>query len=484
MDDKTAALKGGMWTSVSTVFTILAQLLRIMILTRFLESKDFGVVSIVNMVIGLCLTFTDLGFASVVMYKSKLTKQEFSSLFWMQFILFLLIYSLISFFSPLVSIFYNEPLLSTLIPVASISIIGQGIGKLYDSVLLKNYHFKSIAIRNVITNGMSLLLACILAYQGYGIYSLVYSTLFQVFAYNIWNFIAGFKYCPIGLVLRFKEVIPLLRIGVYQTGVQILDYISSTVDVMIIGKLLGTEVLGIYDLAKQLVLKFTTMIRTIVSKVALPILSNSGSDESIVNRFLIVTKTVAYICTPICVMLALFNYECVNIIYGSGYEDVAPIVAIFSVYTIFSSITSFMDMLGIAKGRTDLNFYGTIIRVIASAIIVFIASNISIVAVAWSQTLILFISFFFGWKLIVRRNFELTFKHYFKQMDKLFLVMLVAYAFGIITRQWLAGMSGDINKIIIIATTAFVFMIVSIIGGRLFLMGDLKYYYNLLRRRK
>lgn len=483
MDDKSAALKGGFWTSLSTAFTMLAQLLRIMILTRFLASKDFGVVSLVNMVIGLSLTFTDLGFASVIMYKSDLTKREFSSLFWLQFLFFLLIYALLSFFSPIISNFYEEPLLSTLIPIAALSIIGQAIGKLHDSVLLKKYQFKNLAFRNIITNGLSLFLAWWLAYSGYGVYSLIYSTLFQIVCYNIWNFVSGYRLQPVGFILKVKEVFPLLKIGVYQTGVHILDYISNTLDVMIIGKLLGTEVLGIYDLAKQLVLKFITLIRTVVSKVALPVLSNSSDDDNIINKFLIITKTVAYICTPVCVIIALFNYECVSIIYGKGYEDVAPLVVIFAVFTILTSITSFLDMLGITKGRTDLNFYGTIIRVVVSAVIIFIASHISITSVAWGQILILMISFTAGWILIVKRNFSLSFSKYIKQVDRFFIVMAIAY-FSASTIKIVFLQVFDVNQFVIIGITVFAFVVIVLIGARLLLMDDLEFFKSLIWKRK
>ena len=59
MSDKSVALKGGLWTSISTGVVMLAQFGRVVILTRFLEKSDFGAVAIINMVIGLCVSFTD-----------------------------------------------------------------------------------------------------------------------------------------------------------------------------------------------------------------------------------------------------------------------------------------------------------------------------------------------------------------------------------------------------------------------------------------
>ena len=143
-NDKRIAVSGGLWMSVATGVTMLAQFLRIIVLTRFLVKSDFGVVSITNMVIGLCITFTDLGFASVILYKKELSEKEFSSLFWCQFVFFAFIFVAIWLCSPLVSNFYEVAELNQIIPLAALSIIFQAIGKLYESVLRK-YEFLSVS---------------------------------------------------------------------------------------------------------------------------------------------------------------------------------------------------------------------------------------------------------------------------------------------------------------------------------------------------
>ena len=141
-NDKSVAISGGVWTSISTAITLLATMGRVMILTRFLEKSDFGLVSITNMVIALCATFTDLGFASVIMYKQKFTDREFSSLYWIQLFLFLIIYCIIGLLAPIIAGFYKEPMLSTLLPIAALSMVFQAVGSLYDSVLQKRFLFK------------------------------------------------------------------------------------------------------------------------------------------------------------------------------------------------------------------------------------------------------------------------------------------------------------------------------------------------------
>ena len=480
-NDRSVALNGGIWTGISTAVTLVATFARVMILTRFLEKSDFGVVSIINMVIGLCTTFTDLGFASVIMYKQKLTDKEFSSLFWTQLILFSFIYLILWGLAPLFSSFYEEPSLSVLIPIASLSVICQAFGKLYDSVLQKQYQFKLLAFRNIISNFASLILAGWMAWAGYGVYSLVFSTLCQVVILNLWNFLSGIKMQKVRFMYDFMEILPLIKIGVYQTGTRILDFFSNKLDVMIIGKLLGTEALGLYDLAKELVYKLVDLIRIVVSKVALPILSNNNSNEDAVrNKFLMITKTVATLCIPICVTVAVFSEDVVHIVYGESYIEMAPLVSIFSVITMFTSISSFFDMLGIAKGRTDLNFRNTIYRVLMTTPMIFVCSLWSITAVAIGQLIVTLCMFFVFWSVVVQKTYPMSLKEYFAQFDHV-LYLTVAIALVVCGIRILVSDKIGGTWVFSMIIFGLIYSLLLISSALIFLQKEIKFFANLLK---
>lgn len=482
MSDKDVAIKGGFWTSVSTAVTMMATLARVMILTRFLAKSDFGIVSITNMVIALCATFTDLGFASVIMYKQKFTDKEFSSLYWMQLIVFLLIYGVIVVLSPFVAKFYSEPVLSTILPIAALSVVFQAIGKLYESVLQKQYRFKLLAFRNIVSNLVSLVLAVVLAWKGFGVYSLVYSTLSQMIIINVWNFFTGIRIQRPKFILDVKGTIPLVKIGIYQTGTRILDFFSNKFDVMIIGKLLGTEALGVYDLAKELVLRLIDFVRTVVSKVAMPILANNNNDDNAVRvRFLQITKTVAYICIPICITTALFSHDTVRIIYGEKFLDAVPLVTIFALATIPGCVTSFFDMLGVAKGRTDLNFKNTVYRIIITTPIIVVTSLISIKAVAFGGLIVSFIMPIIFWFVVVQKTYPMSFKLYLSQFDKM-LAVVGAVAIVVAVLMCVFNIFGFVeNWIVGLALYASIYAVLLIIGCVTFLRDDIMKFVGMIK---
>lgn len=478
--DKSVAIQGGIWTSISTLVVVLSSFVRIVILTRFLDRSDFGLVSIVNTVIGLCITFTDLGFSSAIMYKKNITQKEYSTLFWMQLLIFSFLYLLLWRISPLIASFYRESQLETLIPIAALSIIFQAFGKLYDTVLQKQYRFKVIAIRNIGTNIISLFIAFILARSGAGVYSLIISTLANIAILNIWNFITGMKVMKVVFYCNPKGVLELIKIGVYQTGTRILDFISSKIDIMIIGKFLGTETLGVYDLAKNLVNTSVDLVRTVVSKVALPILSNSNDNDDIVkSRFLLMTKVVAYIAIPVGIAIAIFSKELLWIVYGSSYTDASVVVIFFAFISIFNSICSFYDMLGVAKGKTYLNFYNTIARVAITIPIVYVTSLTSINAVAFGQLVATVIQSIIFWVIVVDHTYPVPFKIYFSQFSKWLFVQLTGF---VLMKLFMTNFVIEGAEVLKCCICVFVYLIIMLASIMLFMRTDIEFFRKLFKK--
>ena len=334
----------------------------------------------------------------------------------------------------------------------------------------KKYKFKLLAIRNIISNIVSLIFAWLLAKRGYGVYSLIWSTLLNIILYNLWNLTSGFRIQRISFSFHPNEVLPLLKIGMYQTGTHIFDFISNKLDVIIIGKLLGTDILGVYDLAKDLILKFMGFVRTVVSKVALPIMANNNdNDETVKVKFLGTTKVMAYLCIPICITVAVFSKEIVELLYGNKFADAAGLVSIFSILAIVTSISSFIDMLGILKGRTDLNFVNTIYRIVITTPIVLVTCLISVSAVAWGQLLTSFITFLVFWKVVLKKTYPISFKTYFLSFAPyLMVVSFIGIIVSILKYSQIISIGEKIDMFLYV--TIYLFLLV--IGSFLFFKNE------------
>jgi len=451
MNLKEKAISGAKWITISTIVVALVQMLRLMILTRFLGKAEFGIVAIITFVLGLTYTFSDIGFSAGIMHEKDVDEKDFSSLFWTQLLIFFVIYFILSCTSPLIASFYNERALSHLIPIALFDLVLAGIGKLYDTVLQKTMQFKKIAFRNIISALCSVVVAIILAILGFGIYSMILSTLTQSLINHLWNFITGQQQYKIHLFCSVKRIKPYFKIGIYQTGTQIIDYFCSKFDILIIGKFLGTENLGIYSLAKEIILKLILVINSIVNRVALPVLSYHNSSNTFLRtqycKMLNLLSTVNF---PINVFFGVFSYQIVFLFYGPKYIDIAPLVSIFSIYSIFHSIGNPVGNLAIAKGRTDISFQYVIVRSIISIGIITITALYSTRVVAWGQVILIISMLFVAWKMLINKLIQLPILTYIKSFSTNGLVaLIIGLPFFVIVHYNIFNISNLIFQLII-----------------------------------
>lgn len=424
-------VKGTAWMSASTGIVALFQILSLVVLTRFLSKSEFGIVAIVTMVLGIVHTMADLGFSAVVMHKSNLSEKEFSSLYWIQLILFGVLYLISVVFSPLIAAFYEEPSLSYLIPISLLALIFMGIGMLYNTMLQKNKEFKILAIRNIVASSSSFFMAVIMAVLGFGVYSLILSTLFQTAVLHIWNFFSGIKYIKVKRYISITEVKPLIKIGLYQTGTQLIDYISSKLDILIIGKLLGADLLGVYNLVKELVVKVYSLLNSIVNKVALPYFAEMQKDhERLGQAYSSFIGKVSLINFPLCVLLGSLSPYLLILLYGESYSDAAPVLMIMAIWGMLASVGNPINNIIVSVGRTDMSFKYVIIRLIIVTPILTLSAKYGLIMTALATMACEAIILVVSWYMELWKTIKLGFKSFFSSFfyDLLLSIIIVILA--------------------------------------------------------
>lgn len=423
---KRTVILGTAWTTLSTIVMAMVQILRLSVLARYLDKSDFGIVAILTLILGLTNTFGDLGFATAVMHKKEISTKEFSSLYWIQMLLFVVIYILVSLLSPTVAKFYSDEALIYLLPIVMLDLPFKGLGRLYEVLLQKNYCFKIMSIRNIVCSILSLILAIYLAHMGYGVYSMILSTLFNTITLNLWNFIVGYRYMPLTISCSIREVINLVKIGVYQTGSQILDYISTKIDIIILGKLLGTEQLGIYNLAKELIVKALEVLNGIANKVALPFFASMQHSSQLLRiNYSRLISLLSIINIPICAFMGAYSKPIVMLFYGETYLDVAPLMTILSIWGMFVIIGNPVGNIVISTGRTDLSFRYTIYRLLLFIPITYILSSISLNALSLGQIILAFIGGVLSWYMLLYKTIKLKLINYLKSFYKVMCFSII-----------------------------------------------------------
>lgn len=415
MTIKSEVVKGVKWTTIGTVVLAVVALLKITILARFLDKADFGLMAIVSFVIGFMDLFNDMGLTSAILHVKKITRYEYASLYWLNFIISFLLFGLLLLITPFVVTFYKQPELGILIPLLGLNLFFSAIGRQFKTIETKQLLFKAISIIDIVVAVFSLILAVILAVKGYGVYSLVYSALLQYLGTNILYFIYGVRKNGLLIHLRFVETKVFLRIGMYQVGSQVVNYFNRDLDILIIGRLFSAEVLGGYSLAKQLVFRPSQIINPILTRVAAPALVKFQHDIELLKlNYLRLVKIVASINIPVYLLLIIFAPVAVSIFYGEGFQDIVFLVRILSVYMIFRAIGNPVGSLVIATGRTDLELYWNIIVLCVCPFFILGGSQFGIFGVACSITLCMFVLYIPSWKFLVCKMVKISLLDYVK----------------------------------------------------------------------
>lgn len=430
MSLRAQTLKGTLWTTVSAATRAVIQILRLAILTRFLEKSDFGLVAIVVLVVGFAHILTDLGVSASLFSRQDISQKVYSSLYWVSLLLSLGCYLVLLVLTPFVADFYHLSELNQLIPVMGIELFLASMGRQFRIFREKALEFRTLAIIDITSLLCSLIVAYVLAVRGAGIYSLIISALFTSLTAGTLLIITGYRKHPLKLYINIREGRSFYRIGFYQTGSQMLEYVASQMDILLIGKLVSVSDLGVYNLVKQLVLKVALMINPVITGVAIPVLAKFQDDlNTLKAKYLQTHYAVSFVNFGIYGLLALIGPEVLYFVYGPAYAASATTLQLLCVWGVFTSIGSTVTTLVIIRGSTDLGFTNTALKVLINPVFVLVGAAYGILGIVISQAI--FAALFFGlnWVVIIRRILKsMSFWQYLHGVIAFLLYSLIAFA--------------------------------------------------------
>lgn len=426
MNLRKAALSGIKWTTAGTIGNALFQLLQVSILTRFLPKEAFGLMAMALFVVQFSNIFVDMGMTSAILHRQNATRNEYSSFYWLNIFVSLVLYVILLLGTPAVARFYNEPELYKLMPILGTNLLLMASGRQHRTIMQKQFQFKAIAVIELISFFFGLVTAILLAINNFGVYSLVYSTLVASFVSNGLFLIQNLRYNTIQFHFRLKETHPFLKIGGYTMGSSLFDFFSREIDVLIIGKMLGTESLGVYSLAKQIVTKIYSIVNPIVLNVLNPVLSSIQSEkEKVKQYYLKIVYILASLNFPVYLFLIVFSREILTVLYGSDYLTGYLVLSFLAITYATNTISNPVGSLQIATGRTDIGIKWTILRVVITPAFIFFAAFININMVAAAVAVLSLLLIVPLWLIQLKPMANIQLSEYLNQFLKPYLLFLV-----------------------------------------------------------
>ena len=420
-------IQGLAWTTASTVVRNIVHLFQVAILTRFLDKADFGIVAIAYMFLGFTTIFLDMGISVGIIHRQNITNKEYSSLFWLNITLGLILTSLLFLLAPYITAGYQSQDLTNVVQLICFTIFLNALGIQQRTFCQKKKYFSRLAIIETISSVITFCVAVITAVNGFGVYSLAYSSLAGVLFFNLAHLLIGLtKDNRLEFHFSITETIPYLKIGVYKVGSSILDFMARELDILIISATIGLEFLGVYSIAKRVPTAIYSFIQPIVHRVFAPILAEKqGNIENLRKNYMRLSKTLSWISFPMYLFLAAISPTVITIVFGENYLDGVPVMMIFCFVYAFNGVNGVCGALQTATGRTDIGLVWTIYLIASTAIIYYSTAYFGIIYFLCGICLRTIINVFMVWIIQFRPMVHVSLSEYLTIYTRSFFICFV-----------------------------------------------------------
>ena len=308
MSLKTKVLNGLKWSFLDQIVLQVVFVVFSIFLARILNPSDFGIVGMITIFSGFAALFIDMGFGTALIQKQDVSEDYFSSVFWLNLTLGVLLYLFFFFLAPYLALFYNEPKLVLLVRITCMSFVINALTSIQHFLLIKNLQFKKKVIFNWVSMIFGYVVAFILAKKGFGYWALVFMTLSSAIVNSFLLWISS-SWRP-KFIFHWAKIKELSSFGLNVLGDTSVNYWSRNYDNFIIAKMLGSTELGIYTRAYSLMLLPLKNITSVISKVMFPAFSKKQGDvQNIKMHYLKIVKLIGLITFPAMIGLSFVSSE-------------------------------------------------------------------------------------------------------------------------------------------------------------------------------
>lgn len=345
-------VSGVTYSAASQLIRQVTQLGTTVVLARFLEPSDFGLMGMALLATGFVALLKDLGTSAAVIQAKDVTTRLLSTLFWLNMIIGLLATVIVFAGAPLVIMLFDDQRVGPILQMLSLTFVISGVGVVQQAILERNLLFKILAKIEITATILGCGVGIASALLGYGVLSLVNQSLTIALTTTVllwvWN-----PWRP-ALLLDWAE---LKCVGAYSlnlTGYNVFNYFARNADNFLIGRFLGAQDLGYYSLAYRFLLYPIQTISAVIGRVMFPFYSRIQDDFLRFRRhYLNVAASVALVTFPMMVGLMALAEPFVLAVLGPQWRPVIVLLQILAPIGLMQSIGSTVGAIYQAKGRTD-----------------------------------------------------------------------------------------------------------------------------------
>ena len=374
---KSKVAKGAVWTLMEKLSTQAVGFVVGMVLARLLPPNDYGTVALTAIFFAVANVLVDGGFGGALIQKKDADDLDFNSVFYLNVMLSLLAYVTLFFAAPWIASFYDTPELTAIVRVSAICFLFNAVNAIQNAELTKKMLFHLSFRISLITCFTSAVCGITLAFLGFGVWALVWSSLITGFVGVIarWFIIA---WRP-RLMFSFGRIKPLFSFGWKMALSALLDGVFTELNGLLIGKFYTKADIAFVNKGRALPSLAMNQVNETLGRVAFPALVLLQDDrEKLRDAMRRMIKCSTFLVFPLMVWVATCTYSVLRLLYGTQWVPAAPYMML-ACFTFALWPFHTINLKGIvAVGRSDIFLKLEIIKKTACLVIILFSYRLGV----------------------------------------------------------------------------------------------------------
>jgi len=406
----TKSLRSAKFTALSALATTVIYFAQFMVLARIFNPEYFGIIAIAMVVIGFAQIVSEMSLSEAIIQKKDLTVNLLSSLYWFNVVTGVIVFVLVLISAPLIATLMQMGELSTLLPVISISLVIGSFGTQFQAIFRKELKFGWLFVIDTAGAAIASIVTILSVWLwNQGIWAFVWGLLCGI---TVETAIAVHYACIRGILPRFyfsaRGLKYFLSFGTFRSAGMLISNFNSRVDQILIGWLMGPQLLGYYNFSFNLTAQPIAKINPVITKVAFSVFSIVQDDLNRLRRgYLKMVSILMFFNAPIIFGIIAVAPLAIPLLFGSKWVVTIPVVQLLAVYSLIRSYGNASTNLFLAKGYASWSFYWNLgVFVIMPLVIYLSAKKGSIISVAWAlvlfQAVLFLLSYFFMYSRVIK----------------------------------------------------------------------------------
>lgn len=378
---KYQAVKGVMWSAVERFSVQGIQFVLSIIIARLVSPSDFGLIAMLSIFIAIAQTFVDAGFSDALIQKKDRTEVDFSTVFYFNIVISLIVYCILFWIAPFISSFYDEPRLEIICKFTGFGIIISSFSIVQRTKLAIALNYKLQTKISFIAAFFSGIISVMLAWNGYGVWALVIQSLLNQLI-NTLLFWLMMRWIP-SKTFSMSSFRLLFAFGSKILAGALFATICGNMYNLVIGKKYDPVNVGYFTRSYLLASFPSDNIGNIVSRVTYPILCCVQDDQNKLNEILLkYVSMTAYLLFPLMVGIGVLSKPLILCLLTDKWLPIVDMVTIICIASIWHPISYINWQMLKVKGRSDLSLKTEIIKRIFQFIILLITIDFGIKIIA------------------------------------------------------------------------------------------------------